>query len=167
MHITSLSSLDPSFTSTHQLVHQPSFSTCFNQTHNQAKEQILRTTIPSNLQPSKMHTKTEATTTTTYKPSLVERMRGAKTTRATRLANTSTRSTRGMTGTTGTTTGTQGTTTTHSTGVGRRHNHNHNHATGTTVTPRRQQRKTTLGDKVSRAFMKATGRLGQKVCFIY
>jgi hypothetical protein len=115
-----------------------------------------------------MHNKTEATTTTTYKPSLMERMRGAKTTRATRPANTSTRSTRGMTGTTGTTTGTQGTqgtTTTHSTGVGRRHNHNH--ATGTTVTPRRQQRKTTLGDKVSGAFMKATGRLGQKVCLIY
>ena len=105
-----------------------------------------------------MHTKTEATTTTTYKPSLLERMRGAKTTRATRPANTSTRTTRGMTGTTGTTTGTRGTTTTHSTGVGRRH------ATGTTVTPRRQQRKTTLGDKVSGAFMKATG---QKVCLIY
>jgi hypothetical protein len=104
-----------------------------------------------------MHTKTEATTTTTYKPSLIERMRGAKTTRATRPA--STRSTRGMTGTTGTTT-------TNSTGVGRRHNHNH--ATGTTVTPRRQQRKTTLGDKVVGAFMKAkgdaTGRPGQKVC---
>jgi hypothetical protein len=110
-----------------------------------------------------MHAKTEATTTTTYKPSLIERMRGAKTTRATRPA--STRSTRG---TTGTTIGTQGTTTTHSTGVGRRHNHNH--ATGTTVTPRRQQRKTTLGDKISGAFMKAkggaTGRPGLKVCLI-
>jgi hypothetical protein len=116
-----------------------------------------------------MHTKTEATTTTTYKPSLMERLRGAKTTRATRPVETNTRSTRGMTGTTGTTTGTRGTTTTHSAGVGRRHNHNH--ATGTTVTPRRQQRKTTLGDKVSGAFMKAkgdaTGRPGLKVCLTY
>jgi hypothetical protein len=109
-----------------------------------------------------MHTKTEATTTTTYKPSLMERMRGAKTTRATGPANTSTRATRATRGTTGTAIGTRGTTTNHSTGVGRRH-----HNTGTTITPRRQQRKTTLGDKLSGLGMKAkgdaTGRPGVKV----